>query len=104
MLFDQITGAPAKGLQFSDECRRRLEVEADCRSRLPLARAKISLSVAKCEASEKWWPTWHLGRGERKALSRSAFCLGKYAHSSSTPPLASFLAGDACKLITSLCY
>lgn len=77
-------------------------MNAGCRSGLLLAQAKISLSVAKCEASEKWWPTWHLGKGKKKAVSRSAFCFGKYAHSSS--PLASFLDGDTCKLITSFCY
>lgn len=77
-------------------------MNAGCRSGLLLAQAKISLSVAKCEASEKWWPTWHLGKGKKKAVSRSGFCLGKYAHSSS--PLASFLDGDTCKLINSLHY
>lgn len=77
-------------------------MNAGCRSGLLLAQAKISLSVAKCEASEKWWPTWHLGKAKKKAESRSVFCLGKYAHSSS--PLASFLDGDTCKLITSLYY
>lgn len=78
-------------------------MEADCRSRLPLAWAKISLSVAKCEASEKWWPTWHLGRGERKPYPGQPFAWGNMLIRH-PPPLASFLAGDACKLITSLCY
>lgn len=91
-----------KGLQFSDECRRRLAAEADRGSGLPLAWAQISLSVAKCEASEKWWPTWHWGRGGRKPYPGQPFAWGNILIHH--PPLASFLAGDTCKLISSLCY
>lgn len=102
MLFDQITGPRRRGLQFSHKCGGRLATEAGCRSGLLLAWAQISLSVAKCEASEKWWPTWHWGRGGRKQYPGQAFAWGNILIHH--PPLASFLAGDTCKLISFLCY
>lgn len=78
-------------------------MDAGCRSGLLLVQAKISLSVAKCEASEKWWPTWHLGKGKKKSLIQVSLLLGEIC-SFIIPPLASFLDGDTCKLITYLCY
>lgn len=102
MLFDQITGPQRRDYSF------RMSVEGGRRRRqtagsgLPLAWAQISLSVAKCEASEKWWPTWHWGRGGRKQYPGQPFAWGNILIHH--PPLASFLAGDTCKLISSLCY
>lgn len=77
-------------------------METDCGSGPQLAQARIKLSVAKCEASEKWWPTWHWGRGGRKQYPGQPFAWGNILIHH--PPLASFLAGDTCKLISSLCY
>lgn len=100
MLFDQITGAPPmKGLQFSDggveEARSR-------RGPWVKATVSISLSVAKCEASEKWWPTWHRERGGRKKYPGQPFARGNILIHHPPPPLASFLPADTCKLISSL--
>lgn len=98
MLFDQITGPWRKDYSFG----RRLVAKA-ARGLAPLlAWARVSLSVAKCEASERWWPTWHRGRGGRRQYPGQPLARGNILIHH--PPLASFLACDTCKLISSLCY
>lgn len=98
----KLRGPGEEDYNFQISAEEGWQAEAGCRSGLPLAWAQISLSVAKCEASEKWWPNWHWGRGERKQYPGQAFAWGNILIHH--PPLASFLAGDTCKLIRFLCY